>query len=291
MRRSTPTTLEFSTGRCSPPPRSSNGSGLIPGQGEPGALLLGELRPGRHPLLGTDRARTPGRAAELPQDVAAEAYSHEVTSVGFWPGDADTEPIFYAYAYPSPEGYADAEVGPEGAFWLDALGEFVLPYAAVAGADDPAAALLEFCETTHAAAADLAGWDRDALECEHPHGPDWWHDRPHDRTTPASASEEVVVVHHDEDGSRFVVTVDGDEAGFTVYRHRGGRWIFVHTETADRFAGRGLAGTVVQAALDHVRTTGESIVPLCPFVAGFIERNPAYADLVDTERLALLSRH
>ncbi len=234
----------------------------------------------------------PGGLPNFPQDVAAEAYSHEVTSVGFWPGDADTDPIFYSYAYPTPDGFATAEVGPDAAFWLDELGEFVLPYAAVAAAADPGAALLEFCETTHAAAADLGDWDRDALECEHPHGPDWWVNRPHDHTAPTAATAtDAVAVHHDEDGSRFVVTVGGVEAGFTVYRHRGGRWIFVHTETADRFAGQGLAGVVVQAALDHVRTTGESVVPLCPFVAGFIERNPDYADLVDTERLALLSRH
>ncbi|MEO0494865.1 MAG: DUF5996 family protein [Actinomycetota bacterium] len=238
----------------------------------------------------------PGGLPNFPVDVAAEAYSHEVTSVGFWPGDAETEPIFYAYAYPSPDGFADATVGPEGAFWLDALGEFVLPYSAVAAADDPADALLTFCESTHAAAADLAEWDREALECDHPHGPDWWVNRPHapaEATGPAEQPEQagapVVETHHDEAGSRFVVTVDGVERGFTVYRHRGGRWIFVHTEIDDSVGGLGLGSAVVRFALDHIRTTGEPVVPLCPFVAGWIERHPEYADLVDQERLAMLS--
>lgn len=232
----------------------------------------------------------PGGLPNFPVDVAAEAYSHEVTSVGFWPGDADTDPIFYAYAYPSPDGYADAPVGPEGAFWLDALGEFVLPYAAVAGAEDPVEALLTFCESTHAAAADLAGWDREALECDHPHGPDWWANRPHEPEAPTDAPGPVVAAHHDPDGSRFVVTVDGGEKGFTVYRHRGGRWIFVHTEIDDSVGGLGLGSTVVRTALDHIRTTGESVVPLCPFVAGWIERHPEYEDLVDRERLEMLTR-
>ena len=112
--------------------------------------------------------------------MAQEAYSHEVTSVGFWPGNREApDPIFYSYAYPTPDGFADAKVEPAEAFWLDELGEFVLPYAAVAGADDADDRLLSFFETTHAAAADLAGWDRVALECSDPHGPDWWSNRSH----------------------------------------------------------------------------------------------------------------
>ena len=121
-----------------------------------------------------------GGLPNFPDDVAREAYSHEVTSAGFWPGNRDAPtPIFYAYAYPTPDGFSDAEVAPADAHWLDELGEFALPYAAVAGADDPDAALTAFLESTHAAAADLAGWERDALECDDPHGPDWWATRPH----------------------------------------------------------------------------------------------------------------
>ena len=120
----------------------------------------------------------PGGLPNFPDDVAREAYSHEVTSCGLWPGNRQSPtPIFYAYAYPTPDGFKDQQVGPEQAFWLAELGEFALPYDAVAGADDSDAALLEFAETTHVAAAELAGWDREALECAHPHGPDWWRSR------------------------------------------------------------------------------------------------------------------
>ena len=122
----------------------------------------------------------PGGLPNFPDDVAREAYSHEVTSAGFWPGNRDApDPIFYAYAYPTPDGYAAAQVEPPEAFWIDDLGEFALPYAAVAAAADPDATLLTFFDSTHAAAAELARWDRDALECDRPEGPDWWHDRPH----------------------------------------------------------------------------------------------------------------
>ena len=105
-----------------------------------------------------------GGVPNFPNDVAREAYSHEVTSAGFWPGTrAAPMPIFYAYAYPTPEGFAEAAVSPPDASWSAELGEFVLPYDAVATADDPDAYLMSFLESTHAAAADLAGWDRAEL--------------------------------------------------------------------------------------------------------------------------------
>ncbi len=122
----------------------------------------------------------PGGIPNFPDDVAREAYSHEVTSAGFWPGNADAPPIFYAYAYPTPAGFADASVAPERAFWLEELGEFALPYDAVQTDPDPNGTLTAFLESTHAAAADLAGWDRESLEHDHPHGPEWWRTRPHD---------------------------------------------------------------------------------------------------------------
>ncbi len=120
----------------------------------------------------------PGGMPNFADDIAREAYSHEVTSAGFWPGNREAPtPIFYAYAYPTPDGYSDASVSPDAAFWLAQLGEFALPYDTVAGADDPDAALSAFLASTHAAAADLLDWDRGALECVSPHGPDWWHTR------------------------------------------------------------------------------------------------------------------
>jgi hypothetical protein len=107
----------------------------------------------------------PAGIPALPDWVAREAYSHEVSSLGFWPGNAENPtPVFYSYAYPNPEGFADARVGPDASFWFDDLGEFLLPYDAVRGADDPAATLLEFAQDTYEAAAELGDWDRDALE-------------------------------------------------------------------------------------------------------------------------------
>jgi hypothetical protein len=122
----------------------------------------------------------PGGIPNFPDDVAREAYSHEVTSGGFWPGNRESpEPIFYAYAYPTPDGFSSAAVHPAEAVWLDELGEFALAYADAIAADDPDATLMSFFDTAHAAAADLASWERSRLECDHPEGPDWWRTRPH----------------------------------------------------------------------------------------------------------------
>ena len=108
----------------------------------------------------------PGGVPNLPDDVTREAYSHEVSSAGFWPGGANGgSPIFYSYAYPSPEGFAQARVAPEAARWDTDLGEFVLDYEAVRTATDPDAAVLAFLQSTYDAAADLAEWDRTALDC------------------------------------------------------------------------------------------------------------------------------
>jgi len=100
----------------------------------------------------------------LPASVSQEAYSHEVSSCGFWPGAPGVPPLFYAYAYPEPAGFADAAVRPADAHWDKSLGEFVLPYDAVRGAPDPDAAVLDFLQSTYEAAADLAHWPRAELE-------------------------------------------------------------------------------------------------------------------------------
>jgi hypothetical protein len=108
----------------------------------------------------------PGGIPALPDEVTREAYSHEVSSAGFWPGGGGVDfPAFYSYAYPAPNGFADARVAPDSAYFDKALGEFVLPYEAVQQAKDPEAVLTAFLESTYQAAADLGGWDRPALEC------------------------------------------------------------------------------------------------------------------------------
>jgi hypothetical protein len=110
--------------------------------------------------------RHPGGVPHLPNAVAQEAYSHEVSSAGFWPGGGLVDDAaFYSYAYPAPQGFAAARVRPDAAFFSEALGEFLLPYDAVRSASDPDAALMEFLQSTYDAAADLGRWDRAALEC------------------------------------------------------------------------------------------------------------------------------
>ncbi|TDL81074.1 hypothetical protein E2L08_06955 [Palleronia sediminis] len=107
----------------------------------------------------------PGGIPNLPDAVSREAYSHEVSSAGFWPGGGGSDAAFYAYAYPAPEGFDASRVEPAAARWDEGLGEFLLPYEAVQSAEDPAATLMAFLRSTYDAAADLGGWDRAALDC------------------------------------------------------------------------------------------------------------------------------
>ncbi|HEV2268621.1 MAG TPA: DUF5996 family protein [Steroidobacteraceae bacterium] len=108
----------------------------------------------------------PGGVPSLPDAVVREAYSHEVSSAGFWPGnDAFPQAVFYSYAYPQPSGFREARV-PAGARFEESLGEFILPYEVVHTAVDPDALLLEFLTRTYGAAAEGGRWDRAALECD-----------------------------------------------------------------------------------------------------------------------------
>ena len=117
--------------------------------------------------------RFSGRTAPPPQSVTpnvakwvmAEAYSHEVSSCGFWPGNGGYgRAAFYVYAYPEPEGYGEVRLSMAEGFYDKTVGQFILPYDAVREARDPDALLLAFLQETYAAAADLAKWDRNALE-------------------------------------------------------------------------------------------------------------------------------
>lgn len=108
----------------------------------------------------------PGRIPALPDAVTQEAYSHEVSSAGFWPGGGGVdEPMFYSYAYPVPDGFAERPVEPAAARFDKQLGDFVLPYEAVQTSADPDGELMRFLQSTYTAAAELAGWDRSALDC------------------------------------------------------------------------------------------------------------------------------
>ena len=107
----------------------------------------------------------PGGIPNLPDRVTREAYSHEVSSCGFWAGTPPIDyPAFYAYAYPEPPGFAQAAVRPDGAFYSAEFREFILPYARVRESSAPDESLLEFLQSTYEAAANLGQWDREALE-------------------------------------------------------------------------------------------------------------------------------
>jgi hypothetical protein len=108
-----------------------------------------------------------GGIPHLPDAVTREAYSHEVSSAGFWPGGGPIDyAAFYSYAYPVPEGFSAARAQPADAFFSKEIGEFLLPYDAVRAARDPERTLLAFLQSTYDAAADLARWNRAALECD-----------------------------------------------------------------------------------------------------------------------------
>lgn len=145
------------------------------------ARFIGKVSPvhffwGAFDLAGTrfsgrTAPKHPGGAPNVAARVMEEAYSHEVSSAGFWPGIGLGEAAFYAYAYPAPPGFDSYPVQPQGAYFHEKLGEFILPYEAVRTAEQPAQALLSFLQTTYEAEATLAHWDRASLERNPPSAP------------------------------------------------------------------------------------------------------------------------
>jgi hypothetical protein len=111
----------------------------------------------------------PGGVPHLPDAITREAYSQEVSSLGFWPGNAAAPtPIFYSYAYPEPPGFAEAKIQPQAAFYEPKLREFILPYDAVRTSQNPDEVLLDFAQSAYDAASKLGKWDREALEEKKP---------------------------------------------------------------------------------------------------------------------------
>lgn len=138
--------------------------GRFVGKSSPVHVFWGALDVALTRFSGRTAPLHPGGAPNCGPHVMWEAYSHEVSSCGYWPGLPGEEGVFYAYAYPEPPGYRATVVTPEGARWDDELGEFILPYELVRRADDPEAFLLEFLQSTYEAAAATADWDRAALD-------------------------------------------------------------------------------------------------------------------------------
>ena len=130
------------------------------GKSSPSHLFWGSFDLAVTRFSGREAPEHPGGVPNLPDVVTREAYSHEVSSAGFWPGNGGFgQAAFYAYAYPTPDGFADQPVEPDAAYWSDDLKEFVLPYHAVASARDPEAALMTFLESTFGAARQSGHWD------------------------------------------------------------------------------------------------------------------------------------
>ena len=139
-------------------------SGFV-GKCSPVHLFWGALDLAVTRFSGRTAPEHPGGIPHLPDRVTREAYSHEVSSCGFWAGGGTIAyPAYYAYAYPEPAGFTEAKVAPSQAFYSTDLREFILPYDVVRTSDDPDRTLLEFLQSTYVAAADLARWDRAALE-------------------------------------------------------------------------------------------------------------------------------
>jgi Family of unknown function (DUF5996) len=118
---------------------------------------------------GRPAPRHPGGVPHLPDAVTREAYCQEVSSLGFWPGNAAAPtPVFYSYAYPEPPGFGAAKIQPDAAFYETKLREFILPYDAVRTAETPDQVLLDFAQSAYDAASNLGKWDRAALEEKKP---------------------------------------------------------------------------------------------------------------------------
>jgi hypothetical protein len=138
--------------------------GAFTGKQSPAHFFWGSFDLACTRFSGRRAPRHPGGAPHCPDWVMVEAYSHECSSCGFWPGDENAQPAFYAYAYPEPKGYAACSVEPAAACYDSTAREFLLPYESLRAALDPDEVLLRFFQTTYAAAADLGRWDRAALD-------------------------------------------------------------------------------------------------------------------------------
>ncbi|MGD9715088.1 MAG: DUF5996 family protein, partial [Thermomicrobiales bacterium] len=224
----------------------------------------------------------PGGIPALPDNVAQEAYDREVSSAGFWPGGGGIDyPAFYAYAYPSPNGYRAAPVQPDAAFWHEQLSEFMLPYDAVQTAQDGDAALLAFLRSTYEAAADLGRWDRDVLECGIGRPATV---RPSDPVSEqhrkAPLPDEPVLREDGVSKGRYHMLVDRADAEMTYSRASETLVIIDHTAVPDALRGRRVGEKMVRQAVDDARSEGFTIIPLCPFAKAQIDRNPELQDVL-----------
>ena len=251
------------------------------GKASPVHLFWGSFDLAVTRFSGRSAPRHPGGVPALPDDVAQEAYDREVSSAGFWPGGGGIDyPAFYAYAYPTPNGFRAATVRPDAAFWHDGLSEFLLPYDAVQSATDPDAALLSFLVSTYEAAADLGGWDRDLLECMLGRPGQV---RPPDAElpkTPLVSTDEKVERQDGASKGRYRMVVDDIEAEMTYSRAGQGLIIIDHTDVPAALRGRKVGERMVRQAVEDARRDGVAIIPLCPFAKAQIDRHHEWQDVL-----------
>lgn len=139
------------------------------GKSSPVHLFWGAFDLAYTRFSGRKAPRHPGVAPNLPAEIMQEAYSREVSSCGFWPGsEAFPHAAFYAYAYPTPEGYSAAGIQPEQAFWSDELGEYLLLYETLRTSQQPEVSLLNFFRSAYQAASETGHWDKALLENSEP---------------------------------------------------------------------------------------------------------------------------
>ena len=239
------------------------------GKSSPTHFFWGSFDLAQSRFSGRGAPEHPGGIPHLPIWVGREGYSHELTSAGFWPGGGGgiEEPVFYAYAYPEPPGYANTEVDPAGAYYSQAMKEFILPYEVVRTSPTPDRTLFDFLQCTYEAGATLGKWDRAALE------------RLPARPTPPEESPDELVVHENPEASRFEITV-ANQTAFVEYRRKADQINLVHTIVPPALEGRGIGSALAKYSLDFARKNSLCVIPSCPFIAAYIKSHAQYADLL-----------
>ena len=210
--------------------------------------------------------------------VTREAYSHDLISFGFWPGDENTpQASFYSYTAPEPPALRQSPLQPANATWVDqGPGSLArLAYEDVRSSKDPRVTLLSFLESAYRAGADAAGWNRTDLESS------WCPASPAEISSDARDTADLRVEDNSEE-ARFEAFVGSERAGFTTYHAQPGLITLLHTEIDPAFEGQGIGSRFVAEILDDARRRDLHVLPICPFVRAFLQKNPDYADLIWT---------
>ena len=210
--------------------------------------------------------------------VTREAYSHDVISFGFWPGDEHTpQASFYSYTAPEPPTLRRTPLQPSAAAWVDqGSGSLArLAYEDVRSSTDPRVTLLNFLESAYRAGADAAGWNRSEFQSS------WCPDSPAEISSHVVGTPDLRIENNTEE-ARYEAFAGSEQAGFTTYHAQPGLITLLHTEIDPAFEGQGIGSRFVAEILDDARRRELHVLPICPFVRAFLQKNPDYADLIWT---------